>query len=83
MGVFRKLAFNLGLAIGMLTVAAAGTVVLTYLFTGKFPSIEMEEGKPQVELMTADEVVQYVRAQMEKAKQAAETEIEIEGGEVA
>lgn len=70
MGFFRQLAFYIGLAVGMLTVAAAGTVLLTYLFTGKFPAVEMMGDKPQVALMTSDQVVEFVRAQVKKAKEA-------------
>jgi hypothetical protein len=75
MGFLKRLAFYLGVMLGLLTIAAAGTVAFTYLFTGKFASIEMAEGKPEVTLMTPDEVVTMVREQVDKAK--AETE---EGG---
>lgn len=70
MGILKRLAFYLGLVLGLATVAAAGTVLLTYLFTGKFASIEMAEGKPEVTLMTADEVVTMVREQVDKARAA-------------
>jgi len=69
-GLFRQLAFYFGVAVGMLTVAAAGTVLLTYLFTGKFPAVEMMGDKPQVALMTPDEVVEFVREQVNRAKEA-------------
>jgi hypothetical protein len=68
MGFLRQLAFYLGLALGLITVTVAGTVALTYLFTGRFPSVEMTEGKAEVTLLTADEVVALVREQVEKAK---------------
>ena len=48
MGFFRQVAFYLGLALGFVTVTVAGTVALTYLFTGKFPSVEMTEGKAEL-----------------------------------
>ena len=70
MGFLKTLAFYLGLTMGLLSVAIAGTVALTYLFTGKFPSVEMEQGKPEVTLLTPDEVVTMVREQVEKAKAA-------------
>jgi hypothetical protein len=79
MGVLKRVAFYLGLVLGLATVAAAGTVLLTYLFTGKFASIEMSEGKPEVTLMTADEVVAMVREQVDKAKAAQA--VEVTGGE--
>ena len=76
MGFFKRMAFYMGLILGLLTIAAAGTVGLTYLFTGKFASIEMTEGKAEMTLMTPDEVVAMVREQVNKAKAA-----EVEGGE--
>ena len=80
MGLFRQLAFYFGVAVGMLTVAAAGTVLLTYLFTGKFPSVEMRGDKPHVELMTPDQVVEFVRAQVNKAREAQAAQVAA-GGE--
>jgi len=68
MGFLRSLAFYLGLTVGLLSVAIAGTVALTYLFTGKFPSVEMAEGKAEVSLMTPDEVVAMVRQQVDQAR---------------
>ena len=79
MGFFRRVAFYLGLALGLVTVAAAGTVALTYLFTGKLASVELAGEKPEVTLMTPDEVVTMVREQVAKAKAAPEAEEE--GGE--
>ena len=72
MGFLKRLAFYLGLMLGLLTIAAAGTVAFTYLFTGKFASIEMAEGKPEMTLMTPDEVVTMVREQVDKAKAEVE-----------
>jgi hypothetical protein len=66
--------------LGLVTIAAAGTVALTYLFTGKLVSVEAAEGKPEVTLMTPDEVAVLIREQVQKAKAAAES-IEVEGGE--
>jgi len=64
MGILRRLAFYLGLLLGLVSVAVAGTVALTYLLTGKLVSIEMgEEKKPEVTLMTPDEVVALIRKQ--------------------
>jgi hypothetical protein len=74
MRFLRQVAFYFGLAMGLVTVAAAGTVVLTYLFTGKFPAVEMAEGKTEVTLLTSDEVVALVREQVEKAKLAQQAE---------
>jgi hypothetical protein len=68
MGFLRQLSFYLGLALGLITVTVAGTVALTYLFTGRLPSVEMQEGKAEVTLLTPDEVASLVREQVEKAK---------------
>jgi hypothetical protein len=70
MGFLKRLAFYLGLILGLATVATVGTVALTYLFTGKFASVEMAEGKPEITLMTPDEVIAMVREQVKKAKAA-------------
>lgn len=83
MYVFRRLAFYLGLSFGLVTIAAAGTVALTYLLTGKFVSVEMEGEKPEVTLMTPDEVAVLVREMVSKAEaetQRAEVELTEEAG---
>jgi hypothetical protein len=72
MGFLKRVAFYLGLMLGLAAVAAAGTVALTYLFTGKFPAVEMVQEKPEVTLLTPDEVVALVRSQVDKAKAAAQ-----------
>jgi hypothetical protein len=72
----KRLAFYIGLMLGLTTIAAAGTVAFTYLFTGKLVSVEMAGEKPEVTLMTPDEVVTLIRDQVGKAKAAAS-----EGGE--
>jgi hypothetical protein len=64
---------------GLTTMATVGAVALTYLFTGRFPSVEFAGEQPEVSLLTPDEVVSVVREQVDKAKAAQE--IEIEGGE--
>ncbi|MBU1746264.1 MAG: hypothetical protein KKA73_01115 [Chloroflexi bacterium] len=74
MGFLKRLAFYLGLMLGLTTLAAVGTVLLTYLFTGKFPSVEMAGEKPEVTLLTPDQVVATVREQVQKAKAAREAE---------
>jgi hypothetical protein len=79
MGILRRLSFYLGLMMGLTTIAAVGAVALTYLFTGRFPSLEFGGEQPEVSLLTPDEVVAVVREQVDKAKAAQETEME--GGE--
>jgi hypothetical protein len=80
MGVLKRLAFYMGLLLGLTTIAAAGTVALTYLLTGKLISIEMGEEKPEVTLMTPDEVAAMIREKAHKAPEQP-VEIEIVGGE--
>jgi hypothetical protein len=70
MRFLRQVVFYFGLAMGLVTVAVAGTVALTYLFTGKFPTVKTAEGKAEVTLLTSDEVIGLVREQVEKAKAA-------------
>lgn len=79
MGTLRRLAFFVGLILGLATTAVAGAVALTYLFTGRFPSVEVAEGRAKVQLMTPDEVVAMVREQAAKVKTAQG--VEIQGGE--
>ena len=68
MRFLKQLAFYLGLLLGLATIAAAGTVALTYLLTGRLASIEMEEKKPVVTLMTPDEVAALIRERTGKAE---------------
>jgi hypothetical protein len=74
MGILRRLSFYLGLMMGLTTIAAVGAVALTYLFTGRFPSVELGGEQPEVALLTPDEVVSVVREQVDKAKAAQELE---------
>ena len=43
MGFLKRLAYDLGLVLGLVAVAAAGAVALTYLFTGKLISIRSDK----------------------------------------
>ena len=80
MGFLKRVAFYMGMLLGLTTIAAAGTVALTYLLTGKLVSVEMAGEKPEVTLMTPDEVVVLIREQADKIKAAAQA-AEEEGGE--
>lgn len=80
MVVFRKLAFYLGMMLGLVTIAAAGTVALTYLLTGKLVSVETGGEKPEVTLMTPDEVAALMREWAAKVKAEAAAGEEL-GGE--
>jgi hypothetical protein len=81
MGFVKRLAFYLGLLLGLTTISAVGTVALTYLFTGKLISIEAGEGKPSVTLMTADEVATLIHDRVTKADADLAETIETLGGE--
>jgi hypothetical protein len=81
MGVLRRIAFLLGLVLGLVTLVVVGTEFLTYLFTGKFPSVKKAgEGRAELVLMTPDEVVAFVREQALK-QNAAEEVSQVAGGE--
>jgi hypothetical protein len=71
MGFLKRLAFNLGLVVGLVVVAAAGAVALTYLFTGKFPVASAKDEGTEVSLLLPDEITTLVREQMTKRVDAA------------
>jgi hypothetical protein len=80
MGLLKRMAFLLGLVLGLVTLVVVGTEFLTYLFTGKFPSVKKaDEGRTEVVLMTPDEVVAFVREQALKANAAEEAGGENDG----
>jgi hypothetical protein len=66
MGFLKRLAFYLGLVLGLVVVAAAGAVALTYLFTGKFPVANIKDEGTEVSLLLPDEITSMVREQMTK-----------------
>lgn len=66
--MFRKLAFVVGVAVGLFNLTATATVVLTYYFTGRIPSMIMVRDatgarRPHLALLTVDEVVDQAREQ--------------------
>jgi hypothetical protein len=70
MGFLKHLAYYLGLALGLCAVAAAGAVFLTYLFTNKFPVINIGKEGTQMTLMVPDEITALIRGQMSKGRSA-------------
>jgi hypothetical protein len=79
MGLLRKLMFYAGLLLGMASAAAVGAAALTYLFTGKIPTIKMEGGgKGSLTLMTPDEVAAFIEQKVEEARTADEPATEEE-----
>lgn len=79
MDFLKRIAFYLGLIVGVITSAAAGAVILTYLFTGKLPVVKLTEEKSEISLFTPDEVVTLIRSQVEKSRGSTEP-IDLEGG---
>ena len=81
MGLLRRMAFLLGLVLGLVTLVVVATEFLTYLFTGKFPSVKkVDEERTELVLMTPDEVVAFVREQALKGDVVVEV-TEVTGGE--
>jgi hypothetical protein len=66
MEFLKRLAFYIGLVLGLVVVAAAGAVALTYLFTGKFPVASVKDEGTEVSLLLPDEITSMVREQMTK-----------------
>lgn len=71
MGFLKRLAYDLGLVLGLVAVAAAGAVALTYLFTGKLISIRSDKQGTRIVLDSPDALAALIRQQMGKARAAA------------
>jgi hypothetical protein len=71
MEYLKRLAFFVGLALGLVTVAAAGAVALTYLFTGKLVSVRSDQDGTRVVLDTPDALAALLRQQAGKAGSTA------------
>jgi hypothetical protein len=81
MGILSRLAYLLGLVLGLVTLVVVGTEFLTYLFTGKFPSVKkVDEERAELVLMTPDEVVAFVREMALKENAVLEVN-KVAGGE--
>jgi len=79
MDFLKKIAFYMGLVLGVITTATAGAVILTYLFTGKLPVVKVTGEKADLGLFAPEEVVTLIRSQVEKTQSSAEP-IDLEGG---
>jgi hypothetical protein len=88
MSFIKQSAFYLGLIAGLATIVAAGTVLLTYLFTGKLPAVKMaappEAGstgseKARMQLFTPDEIVALIRKQASDAEAADQPSADMGG----
>jgi hypothetical protein len=71
MGSLKRLAYTLGLVLGLFTVAAAGAVALTYLFTGKLVSIRSDSHGTRIVLDTPGALAALLRQQVSRARGVA------------
>jgi len=66
--MFRRLAFVLGLLLGLVSVAQAGTAILVYFLTGKLPVVEIREAgqgrRPVFKLISPDEALAFIKKQV-------------------
>ena len=69
MFVLKRLAFGMGLVLGLAAFVLVAGNVLLYLLTGKLPSVEVSgEGGPVFGLISPQDVVNLVREQVEKER---------------
>ena len=71
MAVLKRLVYCLGLVLGLLAVAGAGAVALTYLFTGKLVSIRSDKEGTRIVLDSPDALAALLRMQAAKVRGAA------------
>lgn len=84
MGSLKRLAYTLGLVLGLFTVAAAGAVALTYLFTGKLVSIRSDDHGTRIVLDTPGALAALLRQQVSKARGIAPAiEIPLDEGDIS
>ncbi len=82
MFVLKRLAFGMGMVLGLAAFVLVAGNVLLYLLTGKLPSVEVSgEGGPVFGLITPQEVVNLVKEQMEKERGTRLSAAEPESGE--
>lgn len=70
--MIRRLAFFIGLLLGLASIIQAGTAILTYFLTGKLPAIEVRETaqgrSPVFKLVSTDNVLEIVKEQIAKGR---------------
>lgn len=70
--MIRRLAFVIGLLLGLVSIIQAGTAILTYFLTGKLPSVEVKdtaEGRrPVFKLISTDDAVEMIKQQAAKGR---------------
>ncbi len=81
MKVFKRLAFYTGLATGIAAVAGVGAVGLTYLFTDKFPVVNISDKGTKATLLAPGEMGTMIKEQMRRAREARARQAEGEDDE--
>ena len=70
--MIRRLAFLIGLLLGLASIIQAGVAVLTYFLTGKLPAVEMKETaqgrRPVFKLIPPDQVLEIIKEQAAKGR---------------
>ena len=70
--MIRRLAFLIGLSLGLASIVQAGTAILTYFLTGKLTAIEIQETdgsrRPVFKLISPDNVWEIIKEQVAKGR---------------
>lgn len=70
--MIRRLAFIIGLLLGLASIIQAGTAILTYFLTGKLTAIETKETpqgrRPIFKLVSTDEALDMIKEQAAKGR---------------
>ena len=65
--MIRRLAFLVGLLLGLASVIQAGTAILTYFLTGRLPAVEVKETaegrSPIFKLVSTEDMLEMVKEQ--------------------
>ena len=70
--MIRRIAFLIGLLLGLVSIVLAGTAILTYFLTGKLAFIEVqgtdEDRHPVFNLIPPDDVLEIIKEQAAKGR---------------
>lgn len=70
--MIRRPAFLMGLLLGLVSIIQAGTAILTYFLTGKFPAVEIKDTaqgrRPVFKLISPDEVLEIIKDQAARGR---------------
>lgn len=69
--MLKKAAFVVGVAVGLFNLATTATMILTYYFTGRIPSVVVTRDadgarRPRLALLTVDERVEQARERVHR-----------------